>query len=199
MIRAYTQTLKSYWTFSGRTTRSEFWLFVLTQSIIFLIGLILADVHDAAGLVLVIYLLGTLIPSMAVTVRRLHDTNRRFVWLPLGISITPIGCGLGTIGVYLLALGLGLGIVGAAFGDVFAIGEAVTTPFGISDWAPTDLESDLSEVAAELFFLGLALFAVGAIAGIAGGVLSITLLVFLLSPSTIGENRYGPQPENGRE
>ena len=171
----------------------------MTQSIIFLIGLILADVHDAAGLVIVIYLLGTLIPSMAVTVRRLHDTSRRFVWLPLGISITPIGCVLGTIGVYLLALGLGLGIVGAAFGDVFAIGEAVTTPFGISAWAPTELASDVSGLAAELFFLGLALLAVGAIAGIAGGVLSITLLLFLVSPSTPGVNKYGPQPEKGRE
>ena len=61
MINAYIQVLKNYWTFSGRTKRSDFWLFVLTQSIIFVIGLILSDVHDAFGVLLALYFAGTLL------------------------------------------------------------------------------------------------------------------------------------------
>ena len=47
----------------------------------------------------------------------------------------------------------------------------------------------------DLFELGVALFGLGVVTGIAAGVLAIILLVFLVSPSTKGENKYGPQPE----
>ena len=191
--------MKNYTAFSGRTKRSDFWLFVLAQTIIFLIGLILVNLHDAASVVLVLYLLGTLIPTFAATVRRLHDTGRGFWWLPLGASFTPVGCVLGTLGFYLFALGLGLAIIDAAFGGFFALGEAFTAPFGDSVSAPFEFGSYLTGLftgrAEEILLLGLGLLAIGVVAGIAGGVLSITLLVFLVSPSTFGENEYGPQPE----
>ena len=199
MIRAYTQTLKNYMAFSGRTKRSDFWLFVLAQTIIFVIGLILVDLHDAASVVLVLYLLGTLIPTLAATVRRLRDAGRGFWWLPLGVSLTPVGCVLGTLGFYVFAVGLGLAIIDVAFGGFFALGEAVTAPFGDCVSAPFEFGSDLIGLftgrAEEILLLGLGLLAIGVVAGIVGGVLSITLLVFLVSPSTFGENKYGPQPE----
>ena len=165
---------------------------MLAQTVIFVIGLILADLHDAAGVVLVLYWLGTLIPTIAATVRRLHDAGRVFWWLPLGISLTPVGCVLGTFGLNLLALGFGLAVAG----EFFALGEAYTAPFGDSVSDPFELGSDVTGWAAGEFFpLGLGLLGIALVAGIAGGVLSITLLVFLVSPSTFGENEYGPQPE----
>ena len=75
MIKAYTRTLKNCVAFSGRTKRSEFWLFVLAQSLVLVIELILVHINDAAGMLLTLYLLGTLIPTLAATVRRLHDTK----------------------------------------------------------------------------------------------------------------------------
>ena len=81
--------------FSGRSKRSEFWLFVPVQSLIVVIGFVLVGIHDAAGLILTLYLLGTLIPTVAATVRRLHDTSRGLWWLPLGVGLAPVAYVLG--------------------------------------------------------------------------------------------------------
>lgn len=101
---------KRYADFNGRSRRSEFWMFVLLQIVVFLAfvvlmigagGALFFTSGDPAGaiaaggamllLVLVfgIYWLGTLIPYYAVTVRRLHDTNRSGWWAfgPLLLSI----------------------------------------------------------------------------------------------------------------
>ena len=66
MINAYTRILQNYVVFSGRTARSEFWLFVLAQGLIVVVGLILADQRSAISLLLALYLLGTLIPTLSV-------------------------------------------------------------------------------------------------------------------------------------
>lgn len=82
----YLAVLKKYAVFSGRARRMEFWIFVLIN---FIIGIVLAIIDSVAGLgfgggmgVLgTIYSLAVLIPSLAVGVRRLHDTNRTGWWL----------------------------------------------------------------------------------------------------------------------
>ena len=99
MIKAYTRTLKSYAAFGGRTKRPEFWLFVLAQSLILVAGLVLVDILDAVGMLLALYLLGTLIPTLAATVRRLHDTSRGAWWLPLGVGLAPVAYVLGAVGL----------------------------------------------------------------------------------------------------
>jgi uncharacterized membrane protein YhaH (DUF805 family) len=81
-----TQTaLRNYATFSGRARRSEFWYFWLAL----ILGGILASILDAAlatetlvggGLVSTVFSLGTLLPGLAVTTRRLHDRNRSGWW-----------------------------------------------------------------------------------------------------------------------
>ena len=176
MIKAYTRTLKNYVAFSGRTKRSEYWLFVLAQSLILAIGLVLAGIHDAAGLLLTLYLLGTLIPTLAATVRRLHDTSRGFWWLSLGVVPAPVAYVLGSVGVLL---------IGVAFlGWVFDL------------WAVADNPVEFGVLAIFLFLLfPLVAIALLLLLVIVVGVLAIILLVFLASPSTRGENKYGPHPE----
>ena len=56
-------------------------------------------------------------------------------------------------------------------------------------------EQGAAEEFNSFYELGVALFGLGVMAGIAAGVLAIVLFVFLVAPSTRGENRYGPQPE----
>ena len=172
MIKAYTRTLKSYMAFSGRSKRSEFWLFVLVQSLIVVIGLVLVGIHDAAGLILTLYLLGTLIPTVAATVRRLHDTSRGLWWLPLGVGLAPVAYVLGAAGLQYM----GVGFLGWLFASLVD-------------------EQGMAEEFNSFYELGVALFGLGVMAGIAAGVLAIVLFVFLVSPSTRGENKYGPQPE----
>ncbi|MEV6018277.1 MULTISPECIES: DUF805 domain-containing protein [unclassified Streptomyces] len=77
----YIDVLKKYATFSGRARRQEYWMFTLINSLIYValaaIGIgVLNTVAIAA-----VYELATLIPSLAVSVRRLHDTGRSGAWL----------------------------------------------------------------------------------------------------------------------
>ena len=74
--------LQKYAVFSGRATRSEFWLFFLINAIVIIpLDLVGADtVADWIAYVEVLFILAILIPLLAVTVRRLHDTGRSGWW-----------------------------------------------------------------------------------------------------------------------
>ena len=82
----YLEALKKYAVFSGRAQRSEYWFFYLFN---ILISLGLGLIEGLTGLfantdqsVLAnLYTLGVLLPSIAVMVRRLHDTSRTGWWL----------------------------------------------------------------------------------------------------------------------
>jgi len=83
----YLQALKKYADFSGRARRKEYWFFVLFNIIISVV-LTVCDVfmgtYSAAasiGILTGIYTLAVLIPGIAVSVRRLHDTGRSGWWL----------------------------------------------------------------------------------------------------------------------
>lgn len=74
----YLKALKQYADFSGRARRKEYWLFTLFN-ILFAYGIvILAAVTEVSALFAVygIYILGVLIPSIAVAVRRMHDVGK---------------------------------------------------------------------------------------------------------------------------
>ncbi len=66
-----------YAEFAGRATRSEFWWFFLFTLLVS-VGLDMVS-HTLSGL----FSLATLLPSLAVGARRLHDTNRSGWWLLL--------------------------------------------------------------------------------------------------------------------
>lgn len=80
----YVSVLKNYVGFTGRARRAEFWQFVLVN---FIIGFVL-DIIDIAiknEVLGGIYSLAVLLPSLAVTVRRLHDTDRSGFWIFFGL------------------------------------------------------------------------------------------------------------------
>ena len=89
-MRWYLEVLKKYADFHGRARRTEFWMYFLFSNIIITVLAILAANTDyVGGLLSAIYALLTLLPSIAVTARRLHDTGRslwNFLWIavPLG-------------------------------------------------------------------------------------------------------------------
>lgn len=82
----YLEALKKYAVFSGRAHRKEYWMFVLFNLII---GLVIGLIEGIAGIapestesvLASIYILAVLIPGIAVTVRRLHDTSHSAWWL----------------------------------------------------------------------------------------------------------------------
>ncbi|MDD5009017.1 MAG: DUF805 domain-containing protein [Syntrophorhabdaceae bacterium] len=83
----YLQALKKYAVFSGRARRKEYWYFFLFN---FIVGLVLGFIDGLVGtsskgagigLLGSIYVLAVFVPGIAVSVRRLHDTNRSGWWL----------------------------------------------------------------------------------------------------------------------
>lgn len=87
----FVTVLKRYAQFSGRASRSEYWYFVLIYILAsvllgFLDGFLGTYSYTAdVGLLSGILILGLLIPSLAVSVRRLHDTNKSGWWLLIGL------------------------------------------------------------------------------------------------------------------
>jgi uncharacterized membrane protein YhaH (DUF805 family) len=73
--------------FSGRASRKEFWMFSLFYMIFFSIAFIL-DMFFTFGLLTLIYVTVHVCPSIAVSIRRLHDLNKSG-WYLL-VSIIPI-------------------------------------------------------------------------------------------------------------
>ena len=72
----YIQVLTKYAEFNGRARRSEYWYFVLIN-ILVSIGIYIMDaVIGTFGVLGLLYSLAILIPGLAVSVRRLHDTGR---------------------------------------------------------------------------------------------------------------------------
>ncbi len=81
--------LQRYAQFSGRAPRAEYWWFYLATIVVGVVaGVIDAVLGDFdAGWVGGIVNLLLLVPTIAVTVRRLHDTNRSGWWLVIGIIV----------------------------------------------------------------------------------------------------------------
>ena len=85
--------MKKYSVFSGRAQRREYWMFVLVNVIIAVVltmieGISDPDSESSRSTLATLYGLAVLIPSLAVSVRRLHDTGRSGWWLL--ISLIPI-------------------------------------------------------------------------------------------------------------
>ena len=77
----YLMALKKYADFKGRSQRKEYWMFTLFNLLaFFVLSFVGGMLGDQAELLTGIYSLGVLLPSVAVTVRRLHDIGRSGWW-----------------------------------------------------------------------------------------------------------------------
>jgi len=95
--------LRQYATFRGRAPRSEYWWFYLFTVLVSIVANI---IDNAAGTNVIGGLanLALLLPSLAVGVRRLHDSNLSGWWL-----LAPVGCAI--LGLVLFIAGLGAVLV----------------------------------------------------------------------------------------
>ena len=85
-----------YATFSGRASRSEFWLFQLftflgsIATLIIDVMILGFSLDDASSPTNLIFLLIVMIPSVAAGCRRLHDLNKSGWWQLLYLTIIGI-------------------------------------------------------------------------------------------------------------
>ena len=85
---------KKYATFAGRARRMEYWMFMLVCALVVMAAFVLISlvgffIHDsratgyaamAVYFLLVVFSLVVILPTLAVSVRRLHDTGRCGWW-----------------------------------------------------------------------------------------------------------------------
>jgi uncharacterized membrane protein YhaH (DUF805 family) len=83
----FLQALKRWSDFNGRSRRMEYWMFVLFNIVI---GTVLSFIDYMLGMLNTttgvgplggLFSLAMLIPGIAVTIRRLHDTGRSGWWI----------------------------------------------------------------------------------------------------------------------
>ena len=84
-MEQYLTVLRKYADFNGRSRRKEFWMFQLFNIIILftisiILGIFLDLIGNGAGVISMIlffaYAVAVVVPSIAVTIRRLHDINK---------------------------------------------------------------------------------------------------------------------------
>ena len=98
-----------YAQFTGRASRGEFWKYVL---VVFIINLIFTLLQNLLGALSIAYyivmglnaiiMLGLLLPSLAVSVRRMHDIGKGGGWI--FINLVPL---IGSIWFLVLTIGEG--------------------------------------------------------------------------------------------
>ncbi len=74
----YLGPLKKYAVIEGRASRKEYWLFLLINLVVWM----MLSLSNPIGIA---YLVAIWFPMMAVTVRRLHDSNHRGRWVLLNL------------------------------------------------------------------------------------------------------------------
>ncbi|WP_138417267.1 DUF805 domain-containing protein [Aquibacillus sediminis] len=88
----YLKVIKNYAEFGGRARRTEYWMFTLVNAVIVFLLSMLESIAGIMGIVTFLYSLAVLIPSLAVVVRRLHDSGRTGWWIL--VSLIPIVGGI---------------------------------------------------------------------------------------------------------
>lgn len=90
--QAVQSVLGQYAGFSGRARRAEYWWFTLFAVLVTVVAVVIDMVLGTYPAVYAIAVLALLLPSLAVTVRRLHDTDRSGWWLL--IALVPLVGGI---------------------------------------------------------------------------------------------------------
>ena len=198
-LESISSVFRNYVNFSGRAQRSEFWWFTLFSFVSQAILNLVPFVGWIYGLVL-------LLPSLAVTARRLHDTGRSARWLLIYLVIAAGWI----IGVILLIVMAATEITAESDRE---IRDNLELQYGISI-SQADLETlrdacgeeeELTEeereekkaVCEEIIqswtgVIGSVIFLV--IWGLVSFAGIVLLLVLCAMPGTRGPNRYGPDP-----
>ena len=142
--------LKRYADFQGRSRRMEFWMWILFT---FIVGLVLGfidgilgfrlapssstsfssggvsgfSMFSSIGILGLLWSLATLVPNIAVAMRRLHDTDRTGWWLLL--PVIPYVIGLVIMLAAAAGQNLGLIAIGGIFSLIGLVGAIVLLVF----------------------------------------------------------------------
>ena len=115
---------KNYFKFSGRATRAEYWWWLLFTVLAGIVLNVVNTLTGTMGMLVFLFELATLVPSLALGSRRLHDINRTGRWLLLfwgSFPMAAIGGGILLVSFFLLDNFLILTVLGFAMAIGFGI------------------------------------------------------------------------------
>lgn len=137
----YLKCLRQYADFSGRARRKEYWMFILFNAIIsFVLGFI--DGLLGLNLLSYIYALVIFIPSLAVSVRRLHDIGRCGWWYLLPM-VPFIGLSaLLAFGSFTSSAAIILGLAALGTGILMLVWFCTDSEGGSNKWGPNPKEEE---------------------------------------------------------
>lgn len=98
-MKFYLEVLKKYAVFSGRARRKEYWMFMLFNIIIMITTYIIDYLLKTTISIKSIYTLAVMLPTIAVSVRRLQDIGKSGWWF--FITLIPL---VGGIWFFILTL-----------------------------------------------------------------------------------------------
>ena len=183
-IAAVKAGFRQYLRFSGRATRPEFWwwmLFIAVASII--LGIIDGIISAAAGSGFVdfeplstLFGLATLLPTLAITSRRLHDIGKSGWWQLLWYAAMGLAWAVAAVLLFIALAGIFAALGWSAISGGLA--EALLT--------------------GALYAALPALLAFIAALAITPGVI-IWAIIWLVRPGEPAANRYGPDPRAARD
>lgn len=84
----FTDAFKKFADFSGRATRTQYWMFILIYMIIYFVLALIDAFVLGVPVLSAILSLAAIIPSLSIAARRLHDIGRTGWWLL--ISLVPL-------------------------------------------------------------------------------------------------------------
>lgn len=77
-----------YVDFSGRAGRKEYWMFTLFYILVAIAVSIVDTMLSLKGMLSTLFALGMFLPSLAISVRRMHDIGKS--WVALLINLIPL-------------------------------------------------------------------------------------------------------------
>ena len=80
-MEAFATAWKKAFTYGGRATRAEYWWFYLLNSIVGLVLGLGGFAYDGLVVLLVVYGIAQVFPSLSITIRRLRDAGKQWVWI----------------------------------------------------------------------------------------------------------------------
>ena len=89
----YLEVFRKYAVFSGRARRQEYWIFFLVSALVTIFLVVTEEFMgwkfemdgDDLGFLSTLYHIAIFIPYLAVTIRRLHDTDRSGWWVLIAL------------------------------------------------------------------------------------------------------------------
>ncbi len=85
MVEAYLSAWSRSFDYTGRTRRSDYWWYVLANFIVAIILSLLANRIEIITSLYFLYSVAQILPSLALSVRRLRDIGKNWLWIFLPI------------------------------------------------------------------------------------------------------------------